>query len=489
MPDRDDQDGAIDILIVEDSASMAGLLRNLLESEGYRVDHVECGVSALRRIATTPPPVMLLDLGLPDMSGEEILETVRHHAQEIEIVVVTGESSLGRAIEVMRAGARDFLVKPVNKELLLSAVRNALSNRELRTQITHLKSSVTEGGFHGFVGSSTIMQPVYKIIRNVAKSKATVFITGESGTGKEVAAEALHKESDRHSGPFVALNCGAIPKDLLESELFGHVKGAFTGATTHREGAAGKANKGTLFLDEICEMPLSMQVKLLRFVQTSSFQKLGSAETCRVDVRLVCATNRNPSDEVKEGRFREDLYYRLYVVPLELPPLRARGEDILEIGRSFLRSFAKEEGRSFQDFAPEAAQILMHQAWPGNVRQLQNVIRNVVVLHDDELVRPDMLPAPLLACSATGIVDRPGLSGSEANLVVTSAVPATIVEEDAVIRPLWLEEKMMIERAINLCQGNIQDAAKQLDISPSTIYRKKTGWLERGLEIDPRLLN
>jgi DNA-binding NtrC family response regulator len=470
-----------DVLIVEDSVSMAGLLRGILEKAGYSVDHVVEGHKAIERMNHAPPPVMILDLGLPDITGHEVIEAVEHCHGVTEIIVVTGESSLTNAVEVMRAGASDFLVKPVNKERLLASVANALENRVIRAEVQRAGQKLPKNRFHGFVGHSPIMQPVYQLIRNVATSKATVFVTGESGTGKEVAAEALHKESNRAARPFLALNCGAIPKDLLESELFGHVKGAFTGATADREGAAGKAHTGTLFLDEICEMPLEMQVKLLRFTQTSTYQKLGSAQTKHADVRLICATNRDPLEEVKAGRFREDLYYRLYVVPLEIPPLRDRGEDVIEIARSFLSSFASEEGRQFKDFAPETLKLLSLYSWPGNVRQLQNVIRNVVVLHDGPLVTPEMLPAPLLA---------PGDMGMRSTFHETPSpdISEEPAQDDA-IRPLWLVEKLAIERAVNICGGNIQEAAKRLDISPSTIYRKKAGWIERGLEVDPRLLH
>jgi DNA-binding NtrC family response regulator len=470
---------SIDALIVEDSASVAALIQRYLAAEGYRADRVSTGVEAMARLENDPPPVVLLDLGLPDIAGTEIIDFVQKRGQRSEIIVVTGEGSLQRAIEVMRAGARDFLVKPVSKDHLCVAVRNALESRDLRAQLARLKTQMTHDRFHGFVGASPAMRNVYDLICNVATSKATVFITGESGTGKEVAAEALHKESSRRERPFVAINCGAIPKDLLESELFGHVKGAFTGATADREGAAGRAHTGTLFLDEICEMPLEMQVKLLRFTQTSTYQKLGSSQTKQADVRLICATNRDPLEEVRGGRFREDLYYRLYVVPLELPALRDRREDIIGIAQAFLDTFSIEENRSFRGFAPETRQLLERYDWPGNVRQLQNVIRNVVVLHDGDMVRPEMLPAPLLGSSFA-------TSAQAAHAVGDGRAPAAA--DDGTIKPLWLIEKLAIERALTICNGNIQEASKQLEISPSTIYRKKNTWLEQGLEVDPRLL-
>jgi DNA-binding NtrC family response regulator len=316
------------------------------------------------------------------------------------------------------------------------------------------------------------MQAVYRIIESAAPSKATVFITGESGTGKEVCAEAIHQCSPRREQPFIALNCAAIPHDLMESEIFGHVKGSFTGAQGDRKGAASLADGGTLFLDEICEMDLDLQSKLLRFIQTGTLQRVGSGKLETVDVRFICATNRDPLLEVKAGRFREDLYYRLHVIPLYLPPLRERGEDILLLARSLLQNYAKEENKRFRDFDAAAARVLLDYPWPGNVRELQNVVRNIVVLNDKELVSPDILPPPL--------------NGVRALAVATTAAqqPAATATTPAVggpIRPLWLVEKEVIEQAIASCDGNIPKAAALLEISPSTIYRKKQGWEEANL--------
>ena len=274
--------------------------------------------------------------------------------------------------------------------------RNALERQKLQNLVATYRDEV--GGrsrYHGFIGSAPIMQPIYRIIDSAASSKATVFITGESGTGKEVCAEAIHKASARRNKPFVAINCGAIPKDLIESEIFGHVQGAFTGATKDRDGAASRAHEGTLFLDELCEMEMNMQTKLLRFLQTSSFTKLGGAKLEKVDVRILCATNRDPMREVEEGRFREDLYYRLHVIPIHLPPLRDRDDDAIEIATVLLTQYAKEEGKQFKGFAADVEAMIRAYHWPGNIRQLQNVIRNVVVLNDGEYVTADMAPPPL----------------------------------------------------------------------------------------------
>lgn len=315
----------------------------------------------------------------------------------------------------------------------------------------------------GFIGSSTAMQVVYRLIETAAGSRATVFITGESGTGKEVAASAIHKLSQRAAKPMIALNCAAIPKDLIESEIFGHVKGAFTGAVADRDGAAQRASGGTLFLDEICEMDLALQGKLLRFLQTGEFQRVGGSKTEKVDVRIIAATNRDPLAEVEAGRFREDLYYRLHVIPVMLPALRERGEDVLKIGQYFLSTYSAEEHKRFIGFTPEVMQMLRHYDWPGNVRQLQNIIQNIVVMNDGELVQPDMVPPPV--------------GGRWARPHSTRRADATGVMLN--IRPLAEVEREAIESAITACEGNIPKAAVLLGVNPSTIYRKLQQWSGR----------
>ena len=301
------------------------------------------------------------------------------------------------------------------------------------------------------------------MLESAASSRATVFITGESGTGKEVCAETLHRLSPRKDHPLVVLNCAAIPRDLIESEIFGHIKGSFTGAISDREGAASRANGGTLFLDEICEMELELQSKLLRFIQTGCFQRVGSNRQERVDIRFVCATNRDPFAEVQAGRFREDLFYRLHVIPVSLPPLRERDEDVLMIARRFLHEFTQEEGKPFSGFSREVENLFPAYSWPGNVRQLQNVIRNIVVLHHGEMVMPSMLPAPL---------DQmvPSQGSARPSTEATAALP------DLPIKPMWQVEKEAIEKAISQCDGNIPLAATLLELSPSTIYRKRVAW-------------
>jgi DNA-binding NtrC family response regulator len=325
----------------------------------------------------------------------------------------------------------------------------------------------------GFIGSSMAMQEIYRIIDQAAPSKATVTITGESGTGKEVCAEAIHKKSPRNDKPFIALNCGAIPKDLMESEIFGHVKGSFTGAMADRDGAATRADGGTLFLDEICEMDPALQVKLLRFIQTRSFQKVGGSKLQEVDVRFVCATNRNPWAEVQAGRFREDLFYRLNVIPVHLPTLAEREKDVIEIAEHFLSAFSKEEGKEFTNIASDVVDAFLKHKWPGNVRQLQNIIRNVVVLHEGPAVTFDMLPTPFNQPSTQSQTAPGPVADTQLAIDGPSDFGAVPTGGPAVeLKPLWQVEHDFIKHALDACDGNVQRAATILELSPSTLYRR-----------------
>ena len=456
----------IKILLVEDSPSLSVVYQEYLREQDYQVVHVDTGKAALEAIAAEIPDAILLDLQLPDMNGKDILDEVNARALPTAVIVITAHGSVDIAVDVMQAGAFDFVEKPFTADRLFVTLENALKRQDLE-EIVEL---YRRDHFHEFVGSSLPMQSVYQIISSAAGSKATVFVTGESGTGKEVCAHAIHNESPRRDQPFVALNCAAIPRDLMESEIFGHTRGAFTGAVTAREGAAARADGGTLFLDEICEMDMDLQSKLLRFIQTSSFQKVCGNTLQSVDIRFVCATNRDPIEEVRAGRFREDLYYRLHVIPVELPPLRQREDDVIQIARYLLKSYTAEENKHFERFTPETEAILRAFDWPGNVRQLQNVIRNIVVLNDHDTVTPSMLPPPLSEISASTITVAPaGLPADQGAAGPASSVAITI-------RPLWEIEKQVIEETINQCDGNIPKAAALLEISPSTIYRKRQQW-------------
>jgi two-component system repressor protein LuxO len=453
------------VLIVEDTPSLARLYAEYLRGEKLTILEAPTGARALELLGGTTPDVMLLDLQLPDMNGLEILRQVTAREMPTSSVVITAHGSVGNAVEAMRGGAYDFIVKPFTAERLIITVRNALERQKLTEIVSSLAEDYSSNRFCGFIGGSLPMLAIYRIIESAAKSRATVFITGESGTGKELCAEAIHALSPRCDGPFIAINCGAIPKELMESEIFGHVKGAFTGAVSDRDGAATRAHGGTLFFDEICEMDLGLQTKLLRFLQTGTLQKVGSGKTESVDVRYVCATNRDPWVEVQAGRFREDLFYRLHVVPCALPPLREREGDVLLIARDFLDRCAAEEAKKFSRFSPGAEAAIAAYSWPGNVRQLQNVIRNIVVLHDGTELVESMLPEPLGP-----------LADGETPPIRAQARRASDGVGNNGVRPLWEVEREAIEHAIAMCDGNVPKAAALLDISASTIYRKRLAW-------------
>ncbi|MEN8196609.1 MAG: sigma-54 dependent transcriptional regulator [Pseudomonadota bacterium] len=472
-----------DILIVEDTPSFAAAYKQYLRGEPYTINHVDTGKAALAALEISTPDAMLLDLQLPDMNGMEILRHCAEADLSTAVIVVTAHGSVNVAVEAMRAGAFDFLMKPFAQERVVVTLRNALERRELTQLVETYQKTYDRHTYRGFTGSSLAMQAVYTIVDSAAPSNATVFITGESGTGKEVCAKSIHDASPRRKGPFITLNCAAIPKDLIESELFGHVKGAFTSAVADRDGAAQRAHGGTLFLDEICEMDISLQSKLLRFVQTGEVQKVGGSKTQTVDVRFVCATNRDPLQAVKEKQFREDLYYRLHVIPIEMPPLHARGGDVMEIANHLLEAYAEEEKKPFNGFDPEAKAVLSAYEWPGNVRQLQNVIRNVVVLNSGGTVSREMLPLILDTADARepgpaddAMAPSPEPTADQATNRFPSAGDADARSE---IRPLAEVEKELVEDAIRLCGGSIAQAAAHLGVDPSTIYRKRQTWKQR----------
>jgi two-component system repressor protein LuxO len=455
------------VLLVEDSAPQARLFIEYLASESIQTSLATTAEEARAAIEKRPPDLILLDLKLPDEDGLEVLKWIREQQFPSAVIIITGHGSVDVAVEVMRHGAEDFLEKPVTADRLRTSVKNLIEKRRLQNLVDDYQSNFERNSYHGFIGSSLPMQAVYRIIDAAAPSKASVFITGESGTGKEVCAAAIHNQSNRADNPFVALNCGAIPRDLMESEIFGHKKGAFTGAATDRQGAALKSDGGTLFLDEIGEMDMDLQTKLLRFIQTGRFSKVGSNTEIQVDVRFISATNRDPLEAVAEGRLREDLYYRLHVVPVKMPALHEHGEDIMAIAKHFLLSYSEEEGKPFRSFSPAVEVILRRYNWPGNVRQLQNVIRNIVVLHNNEQVHTSHLPPPL-----DQAMGEQALSQLTVNQTQSNNLPVT----EQAIRPLATVERETIESAIEMCDGNIPKAAGLLDVSPSTIYRKKQAW-------------
>ncbi|WP_035742751.1 sigma-54-dependent transcriptional regulator [Haematobacter missouriensis] len=439
------------VLLIEDTPSLRLVYESALKNAGLPVLSVATAADGLRAFRSSVPCAVLLDLMLPDREGIDLLAELRVLRPETPVIVITANGSVNKAVEAMRAGATDFLVKPFDAQRLLSAIEN------LHIPLPATPNSNVPPG--EFIGSSPAMRQIYQTIRAVAPSTATVFITGESGTGKELAAMAIHEGSRRAAGPFIALNCGAIPPDLLESEVFGHLRGSFTGALSDRAGAAAAADGGTLFLDEICEMDLALQTKLLRFLQTSTIQPVGASRPRKVNVRILCATNRDPLEAVRQGRFREDLYYRLHVIPLHMPPLREREQDIAEIAGTLLQRLSREEGRSFTALDEDVLRIFRAAPWPGNVRQLLNVLRNIVVLHEGTVVTARMLPQ--------GFKDVPNtVSEPPRRNALEALADCTLAEA----------ERMVIEAAICRHGGSIPKAARALDVSPSTLYRKIELW-------------
>lgn len=464
------------ILLIEDTASLQMMYAAIVRKAGFEVDTALTAAEGARSFAAKRHRIVLLDLMLPDGDGQELLAEFLAREPDTKVIVITANGSINHAVSAMRAGAFDFLVKPFDDQRLLSGVNNALAALGATPRRA---ARMDKAGFEGFIGTSAKMQAVYDKIASIGQSMATVFITGESGTGKEVCAQAIHAMSNRATEPFIALNCGAIPRDLLESEVFGHLKGSFTGAISDKIGAAAAANGGTLFLDEICEMDISLQTKLLRFLETSTIQPVGSVRPTKIDVRIICATNRKPEVEVAEGRFREDLFYRLHVVPIDLPPLHERGGDAVEIAQSALEKFAVEEGKKFKRLSADVARVFAAHPWPGNVRQLLNVLRNAVVLNDGEVVELSMLPPEFLAALNTQA--RTPTATPLAAAEATSAVQDVGSAIDALLgtkMSLAEIERLLIEAAISNFKGSVPRAARQLDLSPSTVYRKRETWLK-----------
>lgn len=410
--------------------------------------------------------IIIADLAsLTDLaaSSEDAMTRLVRLADGALVLAVAEGGSVSAALGAMRAGAHDYVAKPISAEALVERI-GELAQRHGRPRSLGVECPPTPvvTDYAGFVGASSAMQFVYEQIARVAASSAPVFITGESGTGKDVCAEALHAKGPRAGKRFVAINCAAIPRDLMESELFGVTRGAFTGAHEDRKGAAELADGGTLFLDEIGEMDLSLQSKLLRFLQTGVVSRVGETAARKVDVRVICATNRNPMQMITERTFREDLFYRLHVLPIHLPPLRQRPTDILVLARHFLERYAEEEHKRFGGFSPEAAQQLSAADWPGNVRQLQNLVRRLAVMFDGGNISAPMLEA----------------ADFESRALPAGAVDAPRADSRRAVLPMWQQEQRIIEDAITIFGGNISMAAAALEISPSTIYRKRQSWAE-----------
>ena len=386
------------ILVVDDEINIRGALVTLLEKKGYQVRGAGTGEDALEQLETATADLVLTDLRMPGMGGMEFLRRLKQKWPDTEVLVMTAYGSIDTAVEAMRCGAYDYLTKPIDRERFPLAVEKALERHALAVENKQLKDRLeTRTRFDQMVGESEPMQRLYSLVDMVADSDVTVLLMGESGTGKELVARAIHHKSHRADGPFVTLNCGALPENLFESELFGYEKGAFTGATMNKMGRFELADGGTLLLDEVGELSLKSQVDFLRVLETKEFRRLGGTKMVKVDTRIIAATNRNLEEAVKREDFREDLYYRLNVVPIRLPPLRERGEDIPLLADRFLEEFSAQHHREPKEVSREAMRLLRLYAWPGNIRQLRNLIERMVVTVKDPLLQPEHLPEEIQA--------------------------------------------------------------------------------------------
>lgn len=478
------------VLVVDDDPTQRRLIQAVLDREGYAVVHAESGGEAIDRLTKGGgADVVLLDLVMPGLSGMEALAEMRTAGVATPVIVLTANGGIETVVKAMQAGAQDFFVKPVGPDRLLVGVRNALQMTQLTAEIGRLKKRATgRSSFDDMVGDSEPMRMVKALGQRAAKSSIPVLITGESGVGKEVIARALHGASDRAGKPFVAVNCGALPANLVESILFGHEKGAFTGAHEKHTGKFVEANGGTLFLDEIGELPLDMQVKLLRALQEGEVDPVGGKRPVKVDVRIVSATNRDPAQQVKEGAFREDLFYRLNVFPIEAPALRERREDIPALVEHFIARFNVEEGKRVAGCSPETLALLQGHDWPGNVRQLENAVYRALVLADSPLLQPHDFPAisgvavPLDAVAAPRSGEHAPASASESASSDEDAQhdsPVRITDDRGHVRTLEQIERDLIQHAIEVYSGHMSEIARRLGIGRSTLYRKVR---EQGLE-------
>jgi DNA-binding NtrC family response regulator len=446
------------LLILHDGGGVPDELAGALEGGGWRISTARFKDARLAVSSKTPDCVVLaLDGDGKEAAG--ILEVVRSYDDNLPLLAVAPSAELKDAVEIMKAGAYDFHISPLDGERLRNSIEHAVKLYGLTKKVFLLESQVGwRTGLDEMVGQSSGMQEVYQLVQMVARSNATVLILGESGTGKELVAKAVHRLGPRKKKVFIDINCGAIPRELLENELFGHERGAYTGADRQYKGSCEVADGGTLFLDEISEMDPSLQVKMLRFLQERSFTRVGGTQPVSVDVKVIAATNRDLEKEVAEGRFREDLFYRLNVVPIRVPPLKERREDVAPLARHFIEKYSTKYERMFIDVAPQAMEALASYEWPGNVRELENIVERITVLNNDSQIQLKHLPPEIQGARR---------QGGEAVL----AGPALAPDAGQII-PLKLVEKYAIEAALARCLGNVAEASKKLKVSQATLYRK-----------------
>ncbi|OGW91314.1 MAG: hypothetical protein A3G33_07970 [Omnitrophica bacterium RIFCSPLOWO2_12_FULL_44_17] len=444
------------ILIVEDDQLVRESLRDVLSVEGYTVETAADGKEGIRKLEDESFDLALVDMRLPQVSGIDVLKTVKEKYPKLDIIMMTSFGTIETAIEAMRLGATDYLTKPINDDEIRTLLDRIFGPKTLEHEDGHVRKEFVEkkDGFHNLIGEAPKMQKIYSIIRAICDTDTTVFLKGESGTGKGMVAQAIHySDPARRNGPFIEVSCGAIPRELLESELFGHVKGAFTSAVRDRIGRFELADGGTILLDEIDSLPPYLQVKLLRALQQKVFEKVGDTKTISVDVRIIAATNRDLTEEIKNGNFREDLYYRLNVITLEVPPLRERKSDIPALIQHFIRLYNEKAKRNIAGVSREAMNLLMSYDWPGNVRELENFLERAVVLSTSNVLDQSSFP--------DGFAETPGN-------VQASQSAAQMSLKEALREP----EKRIIVRALEYSGWNRQKAAAVLQINRTTLYNK-----------------
>jgi DNA-binding NtrC family response regulator len=479
------------VLVVDDDPTQRRLIQSVLERDGFAVVHAENGDAAIQRLqAGQSADVILLDLVMPGISGHDALKEMRARGFNQPVIVLTASGGVDTVVKAMQAGASDFFVKPASPERIIVSIRNALSMGDLKGEVDRLKKHVSaRTSFNDLIGDGPAMSLVKRLGERAAKSSIPILITGESGVGKELIARAVHGSSDRAGKPFVAVNCGAIPENLVESILFGHEKGSFTGASDKHLGKFQEANGGTLFLDEVGELPLDIQVKLLRALQEGEVDPIGAKRPLKVDVRIVSATNRDLAQAAAEGRFREDLYYRLNVFPIEAPSLRERREDIPALVEAFIRRFNVEEGKRVVAASGEAMAHLTAFDWPGNVRQLENAVYRAIVLADAPYLAPHDFPAisgvkspppetvPNMIGHAAPTISVP--AARELQAALPQDTPVRVLDGRGHLRTLEDIERDLIQLAIEVYAGHMSEVARRLGIGRSTLYRKVR---EQGLE-------
>jgi two-component system nitrogen regulation response regulator NtrX len=440
------------VLIIDDEAGIRSTLSGILEDEGYRTESAESAGQGLAKLTDESFDLVMLDVWLPDRDGLDLLRELREAGNEVPVIVISGHGNIDSAVKAIRLGAQDFLEKPLSLSRVVLTVANALERLRLARELRQLADRVDRG--EPLIGASPAMQRLKNDLQRSAASDSRILIVGENGTGKELVARQVHRLSQRAQAPFVDVNCAAIPEELIESELFGHVKGAFTGAAGDRSGRFEQAHGGTLFLDEIADMSLKTQAKVLRVLQEQRFERVGGARTIEVDVRVLAATNKELEEEIREGRFREDLYFRLAVIPLRVPPLRERSEDLPLLVDHFIAHFAREIGRRPKTVQPEAMERLRAYAWPGNVRELRNVVERMMIMVTADSIRAADLPPALRDESP-----RHGLA-------IWQMEFASLKEARSAF------EKRYIERLLAELDGNVSRTAQALDLERSNLYRK-----------------